>query len=88
MTEVNNAEDTAPTKSVEDLLDSMKGQLENCIITGFNAEGNLVMSSSIPNVPYMHWTLNRSLFELNLFEKQSSSQQETPESVDTEASEE
>jgi hypothetical protein len=88
MTEVNNAEDTAPTKSVEDLLDSMKGQLENCIITGFNAEGNLVMSSSIPNVPYMHWTLNRSLFELNLFEKQSASQQETPESVDTEASEE
>lgn len=74
--------------STDDLLDSLKGKFESCIVTGFNKEGHLFMSSSVSNIPFMHWTLNRSIFELGLFEKQASQPQteEAPASdVDTEA---
>jgi len=76
--------------SVDELLDSLKGKYESCVVTGFNKDGHLFMSSSVSNIPFMHWTLNRSIFELGLFEKQSSQSEneEAPASdIDTEASE-
>jgi hypothetical protein len=77
--------------STDELLDSLKGKFDSCIVTGFNKDGHLFMSSSISNIPFMHWTLNRSIFELGLFEKQASQPQteEAPATteVDTEASE-
>lgn len=76
--------------SVDELLDSLKGKYESCVVTGFNKDGHLFMSSSVSNIPFMHWTLNRSIFELGLFEKQStqSENEEAPASdIDTEASE-
>lgn len=87
MSDVENNEEPI---SVDDLLESLKGKFENCIVTGFSKEGHLFMSSSVSNIPFMHWTLNRSVFELGLFEKQSAQPQteEAPASdVDTEASE-
>jgi|TARA_R110000796_G_scaffold76625_5_gene171393 hypothetical protein len=83
------SEEQAQALTTDELLESLKGQFDSCIVTGFNKEGHLFMSSSISNIPFMHWTLNRSLFELGLFEKQNAQPetQETPESeVDTEAS--
>jgi len=76
--------------SVDELLDSLKGKYESCVVTGFNKDGHLFMSSSVSNIPFMHWTLNRSIFELGLFEKQSTQpeNEEAPASdIDTEASE-
>jgi|TARA_R110000796_G_scaffold147085_2_gene263903 hypothetical protein len=91
MSEVENVEATPETPmSPDELLDSLKGKFENCIVTGFNKEGHLFMSSSVSNIPFMHWTLNRSIFELGLFEKQAAQPetQEAPASdVDTKASE-
>lgn len=76
------------TIATDDLLDSLKGKYDSCLVTGFDKEGQLYMSSSISSLPMMHWTLNRSIFELGLFEKQSSQTQEAPASdVDTKASE-
>jgi len=91
MPEVENVKpDTETPMSPDELLDSLKGKFDNCIVTGFNKEGHLFMSSSVSNIPFMHWTLNRSIFELGLFEKQAAQPQteEAPASdVDTEASE-
>ena len=91
MPEVENVEASPETPmSPDELLDSLKGKFENCIVTGFNKEGHLFMSSSVSNIPFMHWTLNRSIFELGLFEKQAAQPetQEAPASdVDTKASE-
>jgi len=33
--------------------------------------GNIIVRSSMSNLPFMHWMLNRSVFELGLFEKQN-----------------
>ena len=48
MSEVENVEATPETPmSPDELLDSLKGKFENCIVTGFNKEGHLFMSSSV-----------------------------------------
>ena len=79
-------------KTVDDILEGCKGKMESCVVTGFDTNGNLFMSSSVNNVPFMHWTLNKSIFELGLFEKQANANkppqtEEAPASdVDTEAS--
>ena len=96
MSDTKNSEAPAPEQTVDDLLESMKGKYESLIVTGFNSDGHLFMSSSVTNIPFMHWTLNKSIFELGLFEKNAQEQadkakaenEEAPASdVDTEASE-
>jgi len=69
------------TKSFDEVLDSVKGSLENGIVIGMDANNNVVIKSSVSSVPYMHWMLNRSVFELGLFEKQSTApeDEEAPE---------
>ena len=53
------------------------------------------MASSVTNIPFMHWTLNKSIFELGLFEKNAQEAKEQAKAqnekapasdVDTEAS--
>lgn len=87
-----NSEATTEQKieTPDDLLESLKGKYQNCIVTGFDENGAIYLASSVSNLPFMHWTLNRSIFELGLVEKQSqqnAGQQKAPESdVDAEAS--
>lgn len=64
-------------KTVDQVLDEVKGKLDSCLIVGFDKKGNTVIKSSVANVPYMHWMLNRSIFELALFEKQNSEEEDT-----------
>jgi len=76
-------------EKVDTLLDECKGTMESAIVCGFDKDGNTVIKSSMANVPFMHWMLNRSVFELGLFEKQNTvaEDEKTPESdVDAEAS--
>lgn len=56
-------------RTIEDVLESAKGKIANGLVVGFDEDGSLFMTSSIGNVPYMHWVLNRGIFELGLFEK-------------------
>jgi len=57
--------------NVDTLLDDCKGKLNAALVAGFDENGNAFISSSVKNVPYMHWILNRAIFELGLFEKQN-----------------
>lgn len=67
-------------KPMDDVLDSMKGSLQAGLVIGMDEDGNTVIKSSVTNVPFMHWMLNRSIFELALFEKQSKAEDEEQES--------
>ena len=83
--EKSEAKQEQQVKTPDDLLESLKGKYQNCLVTGFDNDGHIYLASSVSNLPFMHWTLNRSIFELNLAEKNG--QQKTPESeVDAEAS--
>jgi hypothetical protein len=76
-------------EKVDELLEECKGTMESAVVCGFDADGNTVIKSSMSNLPFMHWMLNRSVFELGLFEKQNvaTENEKTPGSdVDAEAS--
>mgnify|MGYP001060629489 CR=1 FL=1 len=76
-------------KKVDALLEECKGTMHSAVVTGFDEDGNVIIKSSVSNLPFMHWMLNRSVFELGLFEKQNmaTEKEKTPESdVDPEAS--
>ena len=49
--------------------EAKKQKLHSVLVCGFYNNGQVYMNSSINSLPYMHWLLNRSLFEVSLFEK-------------------
>ena len=75
-------------KSPDDILEQCMGKYSCVVVTGIDEKGALFMRTSVDSVPMMHWMMNRSLFELGLWEKTASNANSTPESVDpTDASE-
>lgn len=78
------------SEAVDKLLEECKGTMQSAVVAGFDEAGNVVIKSSVANLPFMHWMLNRSVFELGLFEKQNiaAGNEKTPESdVDPEVPE-
>lgn len=68
------------------LNDAMEADLQAVIVSGVDANGQMFMTSSNSSLPFMHWTLNRSVFELSLFEKNNAADaKKDPESVDPES---
>lgn len=63
-------------KTPNSVLDDAKDKFEAIMVCGVTKDGEIVISSSMTNVLGMHWLLNRSLFEVCLFEKQSLEQKE------------
>lgn len=71
------------------LNDAVDANLQAVVITGFDQNGQIFMSSSNQSLPFMHWALNRSVFELGLFEKNNAENtKKDPESVDPESDKE
>jgi len=59
------------TLKVDSLLDECRGTMQSCVVAGMDEKGNVIVRSSMSSLPFMHWMLNRSVFELGLFEKQN-----------------
>jgi hypothetical protein len=77
------AEETNQVKKA--LNDAIDADLQAVVVSGVDANGQIYMTSSNSSLPVMHWTLNRSVFELGLFEKNNAeSTKKDPESVDPE----
>lgn len=77
------AEETNQVKKA--LNDAIDADLQAVVVSGVDANGQIYMTSSNSSLPFMHWTLNRSVFELGLFEKNNvESTKKDPESVDPE----
>jgi len=57
-------------EEVEKTLKEAKEQgLQSALVCGFTENGQIYINSSVNSLPYMHWLINRSLFEVSLFEK-------------------
>ena len=67
------------------LNDAIEADLQAVVVSGVDSNGQIFMTSSNSSLPFMHWTLNRSVFELGLFEKNNAAEaKKDPESVDPE----
>jgi hypothetical protein len=69
-------------EDINKVLDSAKeADYTGVIVLGLKEDSGVNINTSFNNLAVMHWVLNRSIFDLNVFEKE-------PKQVDQETKEE
>jgi len=59
-------------EAVQKCIDNAQDKdLEAIMIVGLDKNGGLMIESSVNNVALMHWMLNKSIFDINVFESSS-----------------
>tara|TARA_R110000868_G_scaffold87740_3_gene245084 strand:- start:31 stop:264 length:234 start_codon:yes stop_codon:yes gene_type:complete len=59
------------TETVSTILDKAKASdFEAIMVLGLTKSGGMTINSSLNNIALMHWMLNKSIFDINLFERQ------------------
>ena len=65
------------TEAVQKCIDSAKEKdFEAIMIVGLDKNGTLMIESSVNNVALMHWMLNKSIFDINVFESNNKGKKE------------
>ena len=64
--------------------DAQQEGLSAVMIIGMTESGGINISSSVNNTAVMHWMLNKSIFDINVFERQPK-EEKSPQAVDPEA---
>lgn len=73
------------TEAVEKALEDAKNaDLSAVMIIGLTEGGGININSSVNNTAVMHWMLNKSIFDINVFERQPK-EEKSPQAVDPEA---
>lgn len=65
-------EESTKEKTPDEILGECMGKYSSVVVTGIDENGSLFMRTSVASVPVMHWMMNRSIFELGLWEKTAS----------------
>jgi hypothetical protein len=64
-------------KAVQKCIDNAQDKdLEAIMIVGLDKNGGLMIESSVNNVALMHWMLNKSIFDINVFESNNKGKKE------------
>jgi riboflavin synthase len=67
-----------------EVLNKNKNKFEHVIVIGLEGD-KLNISSTVATYPFMHWTLNKAIFELMLHERQSQQEEKVAEVFEEEA---
>ena len=68
--------------------DASKNNLSAVMIIGMTQDGGININSSLNNTAMMHWMLNKSIFDINVFErtpKEEEKKEKSPQDIDPEA---
>ena len=77
----NAAIDTLKTAANEK-LDAAKNKFDHVIVIGMKNDTSAIdLSSTINQYPFLHWMLNKTVFELNVLEKQNAAVAEVENTV-------
>jgi len=60
---------TVEANKNDQILESSKGKFESLIVIGQTNDGKIWVDASEMNYPYIHWMLNKTIFEMNVHEK-------------------
>jgi len=56
-------------EAVKNIVDELADKdLEAILVVGLDSNGSLNIQSSVNNVALMHWMLNKSIFDINVYE--------------------
>lgn len=65
---------------IENILTESKDKgFDAVTVIGLTKEGGLDIKSSLNNVALMHWMLNKSIFQVNLFENSAPAEEKKEE---------
>lgn len=68
------------TEAVEKAFkDAQSTPLEAVMILGLSESGGLTINSSLNNIAAMHWMLNKSIFDINVFQNNSKPEEPSEE---------
>ena len=68
------------TEAVEKAFeDAQSTPLEAVMILGLSESGGLTINSSLNNIAAMHWMLNKSIFDINVFQNNAKSEEQAEE---------
>ncbi len=68
------------TEAVEKAFkDAQSTPLEAVMILGLSESGGLTINSSLNNIAAMHWMLNKSIFDINVFQNNSKPEEQAEE---------
>jgi hypothetical protein len=57
------------SEAVQKILDDAKeADFEAATVIGLTKEGGMMVTTSVNNVAVLHWMLNKSIFDVNVFE--------------------
>jgi len=62
---------TKTTKAADKILKDNVGKFTDIVVIGYNEDGVISITSTEMSYPYVHWMLNKSIFEMNVHEKNS-----------------
>lgn len=58
------------TDQIKDVITKAEEEdLDAIMVIGVKKDGGMFLQSSINNIAVMHWMLNKSVFEVNLYER-------------------
>ena len=64
-------------EAVQKCIDNAQDKdLEAIMIVGLDKNGGLMIESSVNNVALMHWMLNKSIFDINVYESNNKGKKE------------
>jgi hypothetical protein len=65
-------------EAVKNIVDELADKdLEAIMVVGLDSNGSLNIQSSVNNVALMHWMLNKSIFDINVFENNQKREEKT-----------
>lgn len=65
-------------EAVKNIVDELADKdLEAIMVVGLDSKGSLNIQSSVNNVALMHWMLNKSIFDINVFENNQKREEKT-----------
>jgi hypothetical protein len=68
------------TEAVEKAFeDAQSNTLEAVMILGLTENGGLTINSSLNNIAAMHWMLNKSIFDINVYQNNSKPEEQAEE---------
>jgi hypothetical protein len=68
------------TEAVEKAFeDAQSNPLEAVMILGLTENGGLTINSSLNNIAAMHWMLNKSIFDINVYQNNSKPEEQAEE---------
>lgn len=59
--------------------DAQSNPLEAVMILGLTEGGGLTINSSLNNIAAMHWMLNKSIFDINVFQNNAKPEEQAEE---------